>query len=73
VNGDDMAFMKRSIEKREQAKLVSEIKKRRERHDLKQKYDAILAKGDNPQRWTVSDLKTMAQWFKLPIDPAMSA
>jgi hypothetical protein len=42
VNGDALAFLKSSIEKREQAKLVREQKKSRERHDLKQKYDAIL-------------------------------
>jgi hypothetical protein len=49
MNGDALAFVKRSIEKRGQEKLDREQMKSRERHDLKQKYDAILAKVDTPQ------------------------
>jgi hypothetical protein len=65
--------VKRSIEKRENTRLEKEIKKNRERRELKQKYDAVLAKSTEPQRLTVSEIKTKVQWFKLPRDPAMPA
>jgi hypothetical protein len=33
----------------------------------------VLAKSIEAQRWTVSELKTMVQWSKLPRDPTMPA
>jgi hypothetical protein len=69
VKGDSLAFVKRSTEKREQEKLDRDQKKSRERHDLKQNYDAILAKGDTPQGWTVSDLNTLCNGSSLRLTP----
>jgi hypothetical protein len=73
TNGDALAFVKRSIDNREQEKIDREQSKSRERQDLKQKYDAVLVKGDTPHRWTLSELKTMVQWFNLPTDHVVSA
>jgi hypothetical protein len=33
----------------------------------------VLVKSSEAQRWTVSELKTMVQWFTLPRDPTMPA
>jgi hypothetical protein len=73
INGDALQIVKISIERRENTRSEKEIKKNRERRELKQNYDAVLAKSAEAQRWTVSELKTIVQWFKMPSDPVMLA
>jgi hypothetical protein len=76
ANGDALVFVKRSIEKREQEKLDREQEKSKRRADKDIISNKIMMPSSRKvtlHRWTVLDLKTMVQWFKLPTDPIKPA